>query len=251
MSSSQSTVIDSTAYTSPFAISVWLAAATVLNYLLGFQPNDISTLSYFAPLIGFGLSALPALALIEYLHRGPFTARMRKVLGAEDMVDPVRYYGEDLKVLQHNGEVVGVLALDTTANAAKQLESVLGEEEGQQGEQLVAPVVEKGKAKVIHIRHLDVDFASRKAGVAKELLLAGLDHSFAANPEITSAVVLASPFTPGGDAIWQSLGFRKVERQPNWATPKSMGVLSWREEWWAITSSEWSKSRARIINGHR
>jgi hypothetical protein len=176
---------------------------------------------------------------------------MRKVLGAEDMVDPIRYYGEGLRVLQHDGEVVGVLALDTTAKAAKQLDSVLGAEEGQQGEQLVAPVVEKGKGQVIHIRHLDVDFASRRAGIAKELLLAGLDSAFETNPQIKTAVVMGSPFTPGGDAIWRSLGFKMVDKQAEWATPQALGLLGWSEQWWAITSDEWSQSRVRIINGHQ
>lgn len=230
----------------------------ILNYLLGFTPNPFTRLSYLAPLIGFGLSALPALAVVEYLHRAPFTAKMRATLGAADMVLPQRYYDPragsgHLLVLEHEGDIVGAIAIDLSIRAGQQLDSVLGDEEGQQGPNVSALQSLnqlKGKAvhgDVIQIRHLDVDIPFRKAGVAKELLLAGLDVAFESSSTANEAIVLTSPFTPGGNRLWRSLGFKRIEGRSDWALPATVGLLGWSEEWWAISRERWSESRKAII----
>jgi hypothetical protein len=209
-------ILTQTVYFHPFAISIWIPLALLINFFSKFNFVLGQPLTYPLPLIGFALAALPFMGLVEYLQRPHFTRHMRKVIGAPDLVAPQRFYSLDPRskviVFEHNSEVGGVICLDGHY-AAEELGTVLGAEEGQLGEEGVlegAGVgIEKAaavagrqstrsKAQVavsasapssaskypdtVQIRHLDVDHPLRRAGVPAELIAAGLDHAFAVQP---------------------------------------------------------------------
>ncbi|KAL1411096.1 hypothetical protein Q8F55_002046 [Vanrija albida] len=252
-------------YLHPLVLSAVVALAAVIDYAVGYLPRPGVPGSSLAPLIGFAMVALPLLGAVEWAHRGPFTARLRSVIGARDLVTAAQYYASPSRfyVFEHRGEVRGALALDA-AHAGVAVPSVLGDEEGEVAEDK-ALLRRKGEKKeqeatrLAEIRHLDIDAPVRRKGVATELVATALDHAFgvaglhadspAAKPgSIAKVVVLTSPFTPGGDAFWQKLGFAPVPaaESAGWRVDAPLGLLKQSGHWLAIDAPTWARTREAL-----
>jgi GNAT superfamily N-acetyltransferase len=69
------------------------------------------------------------------------------------------------------------------------------------------PPARRPARNIVQIRHLDVDQAVRKAGIATEMLAAALDHAFDIAPlgQVPTAadkvIILSNSFAPGGEVV--------------------------------------------------
>ncbi|KAK4688717.1 hypothetical protein P7C73_g1392, partial [Tremellales sp. Uapishka_1] len=261
-------------YTHMFSLSLWVILSLVLDKHLGYTVDPAIVITWFSPLIGFGLTALPLLGLVEFLHRPKFTRHLRETIGSPDLVSIANYYSapeSTVLVLHHKDLLVGVIAVDAV-HAAEEQASVLGGDDGEITDASVKvdlPLdkirqskkaaglrqrVPARKTKSEHpglaqIRHLDVDALYRRAGVATELLAAALDKSFGISPKAVSSIeqviVLTSPFTPGKEEIFRKFGFKPVPSGTSlmWPAPRRLGVLGWKGRWMSISKSEWAAKR--------
>ena len=251
----------------PFTLAIILAIGLVLNHILGFKPSPYYRVTYVAPLIGPALTTLPVLATIEYLQRWPFLARMRQVVGSIDVLDLPAFYGSSAWVFEHNGEVRGFVALDST-RAGEAIQSVLGGSDGEVAtpgsvdvtKVSTTPAASKssssslsGSAKAstdsstAEIRHLTVDAPLRKFGIGTELVAAALDAAFSPTSSTQRVVVLTSPYTPGGERVFTKCGFAGIEADKAWREPEPLGLLKLKGRWLGVSRDVWAKKRGEIF----
>ncbi|WOO81403.1 uncharacterized protein LOC62_03G004931 [Vanrija pseudolonga] len=255
-------------YLHPVTLAAVVALAAIIDYKVGYLPDPDIPGSSMAPVIGFAMVALPVLGIVEWLHRGPFTGRLRGVIGARDLVQAESYYTSPSRfyVFEHKGEVRGELALDARHPTAV-VPTVLGAEEGEvsQDKNVLRQRGKKDKkdeggaaAGLAEIRHLDIDSPVRRKGVATELVATALDHAFgiagldgspaAKAGAITRVVVLTSPFTPGGDKFWTKLGFSPVpaSESAGWRVDGPLGLLKQSGHWLAVDAATWTRKRDEL-----
>lgn len=254
-------------YLHPVTLAAVFALAAVIDYKVGYLPDPDIYGSSMAPVIGFAMVALPVLGIVEWLHRGPFTSRLRGVIGAKDLVQAESYYSSPsrLFVFEHKGEVRGELGLDARHPTAV-VPSVLGDDEGQVSDDKNV-LRQRGKkdkkdegaaSGLAEIRHLDIESPLRRKGVATELVATALDHAFgiagldgspaAKAGAITRVVVLTSPFTPGGDKFWTKLGFSPVPSSDSagWRVDGPLGLLKQSGHWIAVDAATWTRKRDEL-----
>lgn len=256
-----------------------------INHVFSFSVNS-NPLSYISPLIGPCLAFLPLMGIVEYTHRPSFTARMRKIIGTIDMIRPSTYYAEGksgIWVFQHKGEVVGVVCLDVTKNAGKQLGSVLGEEEGQLNEKdvhrdfassnkdqndnntpdlrrRIAGKENKPASRIAQIRHLDVDQPYRRSGVGSELVLVALDYAFSISSgdlssPVDRVIVRTNPLSPDGGKLFTKCGFRPITQAEvgaaAWEKSEKIGLLGWAGEYLNVDRDTWVIKRRELLEQAR
>ncbi|OXG17370.1 hypothetical protein C366_03458 [Cryptococcus neoformans Tu401-1] len=271
--------------TNPLALVIVFLLGMGINHVSSFSVNS-NPLSYISPLIGPCLAFLPLMGIVEYIHRPSFTARMRKIIGAIDMIRPSTYYAEGksgIWVFQHKGEVVGVVCLDVTKNAGKQLGSVLGEEEGQLNEKdvhrdfassnkdendnntrdlrrRIAGKENKPASRIAQIRHLDVDQPYRRSGVGSELVLVALDHAFSISSgdlssPVDRVIVRTNPLSPDGGKLFTKCGFRPITQAEvgaaAWEKSEKIGLLGWAGEYLNVDRDTWVIKRRELLEQAR
>ncbi len=97
------------------------------------------------------------------INRGYFESLLRLTLGASDMIQPTSYYTSPnaCYVLIHHNEIIGLVALDASTEAGKNLDSVI---DGQDDDQyIIVDWVKRAFAKVTG-RNLQTTTKPKKAG---------------------------------------------------------------------------------------
>ncbi|KIR78484.1 hypothetical protein I305_02854 [Cryptococcus gattii E566] len=272
-------------FTNPLALLFIFLVGMGINHISSFSVTS-NPLSYISPLIGPCLALLPLMGIVEYIHRPQFTARMRKIIGAVDMIKPSAYYAEGksgIWVFQHKGEVVGVVCLDATKDAGKELGSVLGEEEGQLNEKDIDNNLisrkedEKAKnapdmrrritrkenepsSRIAEIRHLDVDQPYRRSGVGSELVLVALDRAFSISSDDLSSpvdrvIVRTNPLSPDSGKLFIKCGFKPITQieasAAAWEKNEKIGLLGWAGECLSVDKDTWVIKRKELLEQAR
>lgn len=216
---------------------------------------------YAQMVIGPCLVFLPILALVEYRQRPDFDARMRTYVRGEDIRSPAEYYTPPggCWVFQHKESIIGVVMLDAhspggevTPGAAVSLKSTVHARDKPEvvSEAEKLRRVESGKRSTIaELRHVDVDGMYRNKGVGVELAGHALDEAFGIGKDkqgVKKVIALTSPFTPGGDALWNRLGFTPVKREAGWREDKGLGWDKWSGEWVAVDRESWLAARGGL-----
>jgi RimJ/RimL family protein N-acetyltransferase len=118
------------------------------------------------------------------------------------------------------------------------------------------PPARRPARNIVQIRHLDVDQAVRKAGIATEMLAAALDHAFDIAPlgQVPTAadkvIILSNSFAPGGEKLFKKFGFTPVsaEESKDWSQPEAVGLFKWKGRWLAVTRGDWTARRAEVLS---
>lgn len=265
----------------PSTILFVLCVGALIDYFVGYVPKPGNNLSLISPLIGPCLVLIPIMGIVEYRHRGGFLPILRRIVGSPDIRDPGAYYaGGRSKCLlfEHGGQAIGVVCLDAR-RPGEALESVLGD--GTEGSRGPLPSAEssatttataKGKVGLkqrgagtggkespkpdAEIRHLTCDLQFRHNGVGTELIAAALDHAFgiaadgslAANTGVLRVILCTSPFTRGGEEVWDKTGFKPISvPDASWRTPDTWGIGKWQGRWMGILKHDWVKRREYLF----
>lgn len=142
----------------PIVVTLWIAVSLAFIKLVGWTPTPGAPASYLMPVLvrvpvathytGMGLMipcfrqafftcSMPLMSAAAYVHREPFSRRMRATLGAPDVAFLSEYYALDpaggFWVYQYEGRIVALIGVDVV-RPQRDLESLIELEEVSQRE---------------------------------------------------------------------------------------------------------------------
>jgi len=135
-------------------------------------------------------------------------------------------------ILEHAGKLIGLIAIDASADAASDERAT-----EQTTERLKAQLGQKGTARVATIRHFFAEEAFRRVAIEDDMLQFAVKSTFGADRAVDSIRMLASPLRP---AILGSL------RRNNFAKGDRVGViglLRWEICWYTLERTRWQAAK--------
>ncbi|WWC73760.1 uncharacterized protein I206_107732 [Kwoniella pini CBS 10737] len=281
--------------TNPLIILIILILGLYLNNYMSFKVDSSNILTYITIIIGPCLILLPILGLIEFIHRPKFSSNLRKIIGSLDLIKLFEYYNNNNNnnnnqekekensgwVFIHKNEIIGIILIDGL-QAGKELNSVLGEEEGEisnnknlfkqiENDQLQNSNLRKRnnnnnnnslksksenvkeKENLIEIRHFDIDSPYRKieTGVSNDLLIKVLENYFNKSSKVDKIIIQVKPFSNWQELILSEFGFKKLKldqlERLKLNQPKRIGLLGWKGFWMMIEKKDWLERRDQIF----
>ncbi|KLT46244.1 hypothetical protein CC85DRAFT_239568 [Cutaneotrichosporon oleaginosum] len=276
-------------YRSPMLILSIIILGFAINHVMGIHTVPItSTLGYAQYCIGPCIVLLPTLAAIDWLQKPSFITKLKAAVAGWNKGFVEEYYAPDVNamsgawVFEHKDTIAGVVLLDAR-NAGQEISKLVpsapasasassgeaswmqeGWMEGLRQRAKAQPLSDYEAPKTAEIRHLNVLAPYRKHGVATELLGAALDMAFGLAPgdneahdtgkqaTVARVIAMASPFTPGGDALWEKMGFVAVPppmlRQELWREDEAVGLNFWQGHWVMVDREAWLKAREGLYS---
>ncbi|BEI81731.1 hypothetical protein CcaverHIS002_0208910 [Cutaneotrichosporon cavernicola] len=269
-------------YRSPMVLVSIIVVGFAINFLIGLDKVPVtSTFGYAQYLIGPCVVLLPTLAAIGWMQKPSFNNKLKDKVAGWNQGLLEEYYTPDVDamsgawVFEYKDTIAGVVLLDAR-NPGKEIPAVSPSSSGQSSalpEGWMERLREQHKAKPLadytaprtaEIRQLNVLAAYRKHGVATELLGNALDMAFGLAPgdneasdsgkqaTVQRVIALSSPFTAGGDGIWEKMGFVAVPppvlRQELWREDEAVGLNFWQGRWMMVDRESWIKARENLYS---
>jgi GNAT superfamily N-acetyltransferase len=263
-----------------------LIVGMAVNFVMGLHKVPITSIwGYAQYAIGPCIILLPTLSGIEWLQKPSFNTKLKAAVAGWRQGFLEEYYAPDVNamsgawVFEHKDTIAGVVMLDSR-NAGQDISKIVpsssgdstgdasavkeGWMEGLRNRAKAQPVGDYEAPKTAEIRHLAVLSPYRRNGVATELLGAALDMAFGLAPgdneahdtgkqaTVSRVIAMSSAFTPGGDAIWEKMGFVAVPppvlRQELWREDEAVGLNFWQGHWVMVDRESWLKARENLYS---
>ncbi|GMK55065.1 hypothetical protein CspeluHIS016_0201210 [Cutaneotrichosporon spelunceum] len=266
-------------YRSPLMFVSIIILGFAVNHLMGLDKVPInSPIGYAQYLIGPCMVLLPTLAAIGWLQKPSFDKKLKAAVTGWNEGLLEEYYKPDpgaisgAWVFEHKDTIAGTLVLDArnAGHAIAPPSPESGEPvkegfmEGLRRRAKAQPSGDYTPPRTAEIRHVNVLAEYRRHGVATELIGNALDMAFGLAPgdneasdsgkqaTVQRVIAMTSPFTAGGDRVWEKMGFVDVSpptiRQELWREDEPVGLQFWQGHWMVVDREAWIKTRENLYS---
>ncbi|THH16743.1 hypothetical protein EW146_g3947 [Bondarzewia mesenterica] len=221
------------AYFHPVTLAIWIAVSSIFAQYMKWWPDPSQGfLGYLLVLPAFFAPAVPIMFFIDWRNRPDIEERAEKVLRRPDLYDISAYYSRSpasgFWILEYNGKLIGLIALDASLDASSDLVAQPVSEQ-----QLKKLLHAKGTSPVATIRHFFVEEAYRPVAVEEDLLQYAVRVAFETGKTIREIRILGSPLRPTVEECLRSNGFTIGENVAK------LGILGWGINWYKLDRKKW------------
>lgn len=226
----------------PLTLSIWVALSCVMIEYFSWWPNpEHGFLGWLSPVPAFACWAVPILSLIDWINRPYFEDVASDTLRRPDVADIQEYYARSPSsgffVLEYDGRIIGLIAVDASEDSQSDKNSV------RTGE-IEKTIQEKKRdssmtSSTATISHIFVENPFRNADVQDDLVSFATDYAFTTSSDLKEIKVITSSL----------LGYvQRSLRHSKFTTDEvvgRVGIYRWKMQAMSLKREQWEKSRGK------